>query len=123
MRYLAVFLVILGLSGAAWAQQAVNPFYRALPSTPDIAVGGTSQVTLDILAFLGAPPSWVYLKNDCADAIYFDLRGNRDASANDFPLRLGQGEVFQLAMPLTTLAASHGQASTASCTFTLMLAR
>ena len=116
MRALWLALAFVGLVPAAQAQT-----WQIAPSTPDIAVAATSMVTLDIRAFLGSPASWFRLKNDGPGDLYFDLRGNRDASANDFPLRLKDSETFEVQGQLWTLAVSHGDG--AASTFTLVLGR
>jgi len=83
VKYLSVAVILAAFSLPAHGQQVV-------PTTPDISV--TNTATLDI-PIPGGRANWIALKNDCADELYFDLRGARDGAQNH-PLRLDTGESF-----------------------------
>ncbi len=56
---------------------------QAFSTTPDISISGsaTSEVSF------GRKSSWLYVRNDCADDLYFDFKTGLNPS---YPLRLGQ---------------------------------
>ena len=90
---------------------------QAVPSTPDIAV--TASATADF-PIQGGRVTWLYLKNDCSDVLYFDLRGARDA--NPYPLRLGSAEMFTAEIGVYSVGVSPS-AGAGACTFTVIFAR
>ena len=113
------FLFLIGLFVALTASQA-EAAMRAMRSTPDISVSSTATATIP------APDGtaeWVSIKNDCADALYFDLRQGRDDSANRFPLRLELGETFTAAIRLNAVSVSAESSASGTCTFTIQFAR
>lgn len=91
---------------------------QVIPSTPDISIGATS--TLDV-GIPGRRANWIALKNDCADEVYFDLRGARDRDAQKFPLRLDTGESFSGSFNLAgSIEASASSGASGACTFTVV---
>lgn len=91
--------------------------YRTMAPTPssnyipDIPV--TSSATKQVL-FPGQT-KYIYLKNDCATDMYFDLTGK-----NIFPLRLAQDQSVSLPFQVNSVTASPAVGATATCTFTLL---
>ncbi|MBS4050725.1 MAG: hypothetical protein KGZ69_05940 [Methylomonas sp.] len=114
LRVVWVLAALMAAHSIAMAQMI------ALPSTPDISVGATSTGSIVVP---GGPASFVSIKNDCADALYFDLRGARDAAANDYPLKLELGESFTGNIAITSLGVSAESGATVTCTFTVQFAR
>ena len=121
IKVMALCWAVVAAIGLLWsvAAQAQN----ALRSTPDIAIAATSTGTF---VFPGGPATRVSVKNDCVDDLYFDLRPGResiDSDSNAFPILLKQAETFTFTGNLFSIGVSHGSASTASCTFTLVPVR
>lgn len=115
MRLLAVLFALLFSTFAVQAQ-TLTP----VPSTPDISV--TASATAEVV-WTGTRGyvDWVYIKNDCPDgALYFDLRGVRDAAARHYPLRLSPAEAFSANMRVGNIVVSPDTANANTCTFTLM---
>ncbi len=125
--------LMVGLGSPAKAEPARGDF-RAMRSTPDISIAATA--TAEVL-FFGPPASYIQIRNDCADDLYFDLNPPTGGVTPQaiYPLRLsGRGltvsgaasldtETFTFEGRVYSLGVSHGSASTASCTYTLILAR
>jgi hypothetical protein len=120
-----LFLIVLGgflLLFLAWPSFAQERMFAGR-TTPDISIAATS--TRNVFLF-STPSRWTWIKNDCADDLYFDLRGSRDSVDNPnnaYPLMLKNTETFEWKGHLYSLGVSHGSASTASCTFTLITAQ
>lgn len=123
----AVHKILLSLLSASLLWVAAPAFAQTPPglvplsATPDIAVTGSA--TADIA--LATPINYIYLKNDCSTALYFDLAGRHHGgqgigTPEHYNLRLGANEEFYGAVrSLVTLAASPASAG-GSCTFTLV---
>lgn len=127
---LAVWLTV-GWPSPAKSEPARGDFL-AMRSTPDLSIA--SNATGEVL-FFGPPASYIHIRNDCANAIYFDLRSSRDGNNNLYPLRLNgrhvtststlEAATFTFEGRVHSLGVSHGGIATsaASCTYTLILAR
>lgn len=104
---------------AVWAMSAEG--FQTVPSTPDIAVTGTGTTHV---AVPGGPANYVYVKNDCASTLYFDLNPPAGGlgDANSYPLRLAQNQSFSADIGVHTLGVSAG-AGASSCTFTVQFGR
>ena len=96
-------------------------------SRPDIRIDSTATAEIAVPGGFGA--TWLYVKNDCQSAIYFDLNppaGGADGS-NAYPIRLDTGETFSGAFRLgSVIGASHGatkDAETTQCTVTAVFGR
>ena len=113
MRTILTILAIL-YAGAIQAQTL-----QTVPSTPDIAVTATATMEVTFNHIQG-PARFVAIKNDCSDTLYFDLRRAPDGNTNNYPLRLGSGESFNIHMNIYTVGASPA-AGNSACTFTLIL--
>ena len=126
--------IIFGLTSPVKAEPSRGDFL-AMRSTPDISIAATA--TAEVL-FFGPPAFRIYLKNDCADDLYFDLRSIREGNSNLYPLRLSgrktggpagaaspEAETFTFEGRVHSLGVSHGVNATSSdtCTYTLILAR
>lgn len=103
--------LVFGVS-RVWAQQMLD----TIPSTPDISLA--NKATAEVAFQKGV--TWIYIKNDCAAPVYFDLKAQR--TKNSYPLRLNQGEAFSGFFPVNTLGVSPG-AGASSCTITVIPAR
>ena len=123
IQWVAFLLAAVALAAGlflASPSQAQTRDFQAMRSTPDIAIAATA--TTEVL-FFGSPARRLSIKNDCADDIYFDLRSIRDGNNNLYPVLLKQAETFTFTGVVHSLGVSHGSSSTASCTYTLILAR
>lgn len=112
---MAAVAAVLVSGGGVEAQDTV---YRAIPSTPDLTV--TQSATKDFR--LERTAKWVYIKNDCATALYFDLAdvGLDRTGQRRHALRLGQNQVFEGSFVFRTFEVSPGAGTAAAgCTFTL----
>lgn len=115
MKRIFAVLVAVFLSFPAMAQQGLF----AVPSTPSIAVTATATADFVWTNVTGGYVDWVYIKNDCSAALWFDFRSKRDAVARQYPLKLAQNQEFQAYMRVYTLGVSPANSGTA-CTFTLL---
>lgn len=116
MRFAVAALAAFFMSGAAIAEDTV---WRTIPATPDLTV--TQSATTDFTVEQKA--NWLYLKNDCATALYFDLsdQGLDRTAQRRHALRLGQNQDFQAAITFRTIEVSPGSGTAAAgCTFTLV---
>lgn len=104
---------------AVWAMTAEG--FQTVPSTPDIAVTGTGTTHV---AVPGGPANYVFVKNDCATALYFDLNPPAvgQSGDNSYPLRLGQNQSFSAEIGVHTLGVSPA-AGASACTFTVQFGR
>ena len=103
------------VSGPALAEDTI---WQTIPSTPDLAVTQSATATFT----LERPARWVYLKNDCATALYFDLsdKGLDQTGQRRHALRLGQNQDFFAAFSFRSFEVSPGSGTaSAGCTFTL----
>lgn len=99
-----------------WAPFAFGGAMIVQPSTPDNSIGATTSADFQLP---GAPWHWIAIKNDCATALYFDLRS---VAANaDFDLRLEPAESFSGSFAVYTVAVSNDGSS--ACTFTIQGAK
>ena len=114
---LGLLLTLLGVLPFGVGASADTRIISLMASTPDISVGTTA--TVEAIA-PGGRATWVYLKNNCAHALHFDLRGKSGSSTNDFPLTLHASEDFQASISLRTVAASADGTAAAACTFTVL---
>ncbi|MEK9751622.1 MAG: hypothetical protein VW338_00200 [Rhodospirillaceae bacterium] len=92
----------------ALAQNAVSPLNVAR-TTPDLAVTASASAAY---AIPGGTVRWIYLKNDCAKPLWFDLEG-RDL----YPLKLLQNQAFEGYFRVNSIKVSPDNTGTA-CTFT-----
>ncbi len=118
---LAGQIVLFAAAGAAalWALTQPGWAFSPLPSTPDIAVA--SNATADI-AIPGQRADWVFIRNDCAGDVYFDLRDARDGATNDHPLRLAQDQQFSAEMTLFGAIEASPAGGNSACTITVIFA-
>lgn len=117
--WVSVFLVFFAYAASLPALGA--EVFHVMPSTPDISVTDNATKSVN----LGRGVRWIYLKNDCAQDMYFDLRGRSQAGGygdGSYPLRLAQDQEFSANISTTTLGVSPGILSS-SCTFTVIPAR
>ncbi len=112
LSFWVTVFVALFIYGISLAHAEFEP----MTSTPDILLGDSS--TSDHV--LSHRARWIYLKNDCTQDVYFDLRGRPQTS--NYPLRLKSGESFTARMFLKTVGASPG-AGASGCTITIIPAR
>lgn len=107
---LAVLLICL-LPLSAFADIMLS-----VPSTPDIAISGntTAAITFPKAPLKGI--NWLWIKNDCAQPLYFDLTPTTGATG-DYDLRLNQTETFTAQVGIRTLGVQNK--SGVACTFTL----
>lgn len=109
MRRLLAFLLLFAAS-PAWALDS----YFAVPVTSDLSVGGTAtkEVNLSRMA------DWIYIRNHCSTALRFRINPLRGQSTTqDFPLRLGQNEVFVVPVRVYSIGVSNDGSTT--CYFTI----
>jgi len=111
-------------SAAAHAQMQV------LPSTPDISITVGATTSIQVPGPGGAaagsapqPANWISIKNDCADAVYFDLSPPPIAAAagDDYGIRLNSGETFTGSFAMfDVIGASPAAGNTVACTVTVV---
>ena len=94
---------------------------QTVPSTRDILLTGAATANF---AVPGGRASFVSIKNDCADDIYFDIYGISRSPDDTFqyPIRLKGGESFSMTTPINSVGASPAGALT-TCTFTIIFGR
>lgn len=92
----------------ALAQNAVSPL-SVVRSTPNLAVTATTTAAYD---FPGGPLRYIYIKNDCVKALWFDLNG-----AERYTLKLASAEKFEGYFRVNSIRVSPDNTGTA-CTFT-----
>lgn len=114
-RILAAIFAILVTAAPAMAQQGLYP----VPSTPSIAVTATATADFVWTNVVGGYVDWVYVKNDCSAALWFDFRSRRDATARQYPLKLAQNQEFQAYLRVYSVGVSPANTAT-TCAFTLM---
>lgn len=121
-RYIPIFGLALALCFGVkpvYAQTAYNPLYQSVPVTPDLAV--TASATADY-AFSGGPIRWISIVNDCASALYFDLRGGKYTGTKpttSFALRLSPGMAYTMPVQMYSLGVSPASGNASTCTFTV----
>lgn len=116
---LALFALAVILPLAARAE-----IFIPVPSTPDISIAASTSAEIWFPKVTGGRVNWIYIKNDCATTLYFDLRGDRLSqveTGTDFPLRLEATESFTGTLQVYAVGVSNDGA--AACTFTLQGAR
>ena len=115
--WIGAYLVAAPL--AVWAMTAEG--FQTVPSTPDIAVTGSATTHVGVP---GGPANYVFVKNDCASTLYFDLNPPAGGlgDGNSYPLRLGQNQSFSAEIGVHTLGVSPA-AGASACTFTVQFGR
>lgn len=93
----------------AKAQGASEYVMQMMRSTPDLAVTATATANFTLP---GGAIRWIFLKNDCAKPLYFDLDG-----LDRYPLKLLQNQSFSGNFRVNSVRVSPDNTGTA-CTFT-----
>lgn len=123
MRVIAGVLAFI-LPLLAWSvSQAGQHNWVILGSTPDISVGATSTNETFFGVSRENPVSVqrIMIKNDCAEDLYFGVRGVLTTGDNDTPIRLSQdSSVTITARSIPSVLASPAIGNTVTCTFTLV---
>ena len=124
-RLATAVMWIAAISVAAWfwfGTARATDFLQVIPSTNDLTVTASATARFPIP---GKRANWVWIRNDCATDLYFDLNpkvADSSGLATEYPIRLAQDQIFSGYLQVASIGVSPAS-GTVSCTFSLQAGR